>query len=43
MRERGTSRACASVSRQAATSISTAISFGLRSRALTRFQASSGA
>ena len=41
-RERGTSRVCASRSRQAATSISTASSFGLRTRVLSRCQARSG-
>ena len=41
-RERGTSRDCASRSRQAATSISTASSFGLRTRVFSRCQAFSG-
>ncbi len=41
-RERGTSRVCASRSRQAAISISTASSFGLRTRLLSRSQARSG-
>ena len=41
-RPRGTSRACASRSRQAATSISTASSFGLRARVFSRCQACSG-
>ena len=41
-RPRGTSRLCASRSRQAATSISTASSFGLRTRVFSRIQASSG-
>ena len=41
-RLRGTSRDCASCSRQAATSISTARSFGLRTRVLSRSQARSG-
>ena len=41
-RERGTSRLCASRSRQAATSIRTASSFGLRTLVLSRIQARAG-
>ena len=41
-RPRGTSRSCASRSRQAATSISTASSLGLRTRVFRRSQACSG-